>query len=58
MIVINGKVQDKKSKSFWNKHLEFLSKIFAKTRKENLFLNGSSFLMNLKNAKTNTILTI
>ena len=39
-------------------HLKFLSKHFAENGKEKLFLNDSSFLNNLKNAKQNNILTI
>ena len=53
----NRKVQDKKFKSFSNKHLKFLSKHFAENG-EKLFPNDSSSLSNLKNAKTNSILTI
>ena len=48
------KVQNKKFKSFENKHLKFLSKHFSENVKEKLFPNYSSFLSNLKNAKTNT----
>ena len=54
MALRNGKVQNKKFKSFENKHLKFLSKHFAENVKEKLFPNDSSFLSNLKNAKTNT----
>ena len=58
MILRNCKGQDKKFKSFLNKHLEFLSKHFAENGKEKLFLNDLSFLSSLKNDKANTILTI
>ena len=34
MALRNGKVQDKKFKSFRNKHLKFLPKHFVKTGKE------------------------
>ena len=54
MALRNDKVQNKKFKSFENKHLKFLSKHFAENVKEKLFPNDSSFLSNLKNAKTNT----
>ena len=47
----NGKVHDKKFKTFLNKHLKFLSRQFAENGKEKLFPNDSSFLKNLKNAK-------
>ena len=47
MISKNGKVQDKKFKVFEIKHFD-----------EKLLLNDSSFLSNLKNTKTNTILII
>ena len=39
-------------------HLKFLSKPFAEHTKEKLVSNDSSFLSILKNAKTNTTLTI
>ena len=39
-------------------HLKFLSKHFAENGEEKLFPNVSSFLSNLKNDKTNTILKI
>ena len=45
-------------KSFSNKYLKFLSKYFAANEKEKLFPNDSSFISDLINAKTNTILTI
>ena len=51
IILRNGKVQDKKLESFWNKHLKFLWKNVAEHGKEKLFRNDSSFLSNLKNAK-------
>ena len=52
------KVEDKKFKSFWNKHLNFLSKHFVVNVKEKFFPNDYSFTNNLKNAKTNTIMTV
>ena len=58
MILRNGKVRDAIFKSFQNKQVKFLSKHFAENGKEKLFLNDSSFLSNLENAKTNTVLTI
>ena len=45
-------------KSFQNKQVKFLLKHFAENGKQKLFLNDSSFLSNLENAKTNTVLTI
>ena len=57
MILRNSKVQDKKFKTFLNKNLKFLSKHFADNGKKR-FLNDSFLLSYLKNAKTNTILTI
>ena len=58
MTLRNSKVQDKNFKSFSNKYLKCLSKHFAENWKKKLFPNDSSFISNLKNAKTNTILTI
>ena len=52
------KIEYKKFKSFWNKHLKFLSKHFGENGKENFFPIDYSFTNNLKNAKTNTIMTI
>ena len=50
----NGKAQDKKFESFYNKHLKFLPKYFAENGKEKLFPNSSSFVSNLTNVKMNT----
>ena len=50
MTKANGKVQEKKFQKILLKH-------FAEKGKENFTLNDSLFLSNLKNAKTNTILT-
>ena len=49
--------QNKKYQSFKNKHFKFLSRHFAENGKEKLFPNNTSLLSNLKNAKTNIILT-
>ena len=54
MKLTNEKVQGKKFKNK-KKKLKFLSKSFADNGKQNFFPNNSSFL---KNAKTNTIMTI
>ena len=40
----------------FNKHLKFLLKHFAENGKEKVSPKDSSFLSNLKNTKTNTIL--
>ena len=40
------------------KHLKFLLKHVSENWKEKLFPSDSSFINNLKNAKTNTMLTI
>ena len=57
MTLTNEKVQGKKFK-IKKKKLKFLSKSFVDNGKQKLFPNNSSFLTNLKNAKTNTIMTI
>ena len=49
--------QNKKYQSFKNKYFKFLSRHFAENGKEKLFPNNTSLLSNLKNAKTNIILT-
>ena len=58
MISRNGKVKEKKFKSFLNKDLNFLSKNVGENGKEKLFRNDSSLLSNIKNGKTNTTFTI
>ena len=53
-----AKYNIKEIESFSNKHLKFLSKNFAGNEKEKLFQNDSSYISNLINAKTNTLLAI
>ena len=58
MTLGNGKGQDNKFKSFLKQTSLAFIKTFCGKWKEEHFLSDSSFLRNLKNAKTNTILTI
>ena len=63
MVLRNGKAEVKVfetniCKSFWNKYLMFLSKHFVENGEGKFFPNDYSFTSNLKNVKTNTIMTI